>query len=35
MDCTIHNIGDRQGLTHPALVGFLCVGIWDNQKLQI
>ncbi len=22
MDCTIHNIGDRQGLIHPALVVF-------------
>lgn len=35
MDCTTHNIEDQQGLIHLALVGFLCVGIWGIQKLQI
>ena len=35
MDGTIHNIEDQQGLIHPALVGFLYVGIWGIQKLQI
>ncbi|MEI8124541.1 MAG: hypothetical protein WCG42_02160 [Parachlamydiaceae bacterium] len=33
MDCTIHNIEDQQELIHPALVGFLCVGIWGVQKI--
>lgn len=35
MDCTIHNIEDQLWLIHPALIGFLCLGIWGIQKLQI